>query len=82
MGALNSFPLLQIYRNCALLTQPSIRQKSTRRWREYLYDGMKVIVERLLNRVVAVVRRIGNGEGFEVALAHLKPMSGKGQAPG
>ena len=76
MGALNSFPLPQIYRNCVLLTQPSIRQKSTRRWREYLYDGMKVIVERFQDGVVAVVRRIGTIEEVEVALVHLKPMSG------
>ncbi len=41
-----------------------------------LYNGVKVVIERLINSVVAVVRRIGTIEEVEVALVHLKPMSG------
>ncbi len=58
-----------------LKTQPT-RQPAWKVGQECLYNGVKVVIERLINSVVAVVRRIGTIEEVEVALAHLKPMSG------
>ena len=58
-----------------LKSQPT-RQSAWKVGQKCLYNGLKVVIERLINSVVAVVRRIGTIEEVEVALAHLKPMSG------
>ena len=58
-----------------LQTQPT-PQPAWKVGQKCLYNGLKVVIERLINSVVAVVRRIGTIEEVEVALVHLKPMSG------
>ncbi len=65
----------QVFEFLAFLKTQPTRQPGWEVGQECLYNGVKVLVERLLNRIVAVVRRYGTGEEIEVALAHLKPVS-------
>ena len=57
-----------------LETQPT-PQPAWKVGQKCLYNGLFVVIERLINSVVAVVRRIGTIEEVEVALVHLKPLS-------
>ena len=66
----------QVFEFLAFLKSQPTPQPAWKVGQECLYNGLKVVIERLINSVVAVVRRIGTIEEVEVALAHLKPMSG------
>ncbi len=66
----------QVFEFLAFLQTQPTPQPAWKVGQECLYNGVKVVIERLINSVVAVVRRIGTIEEVEVALVHLKPMAG------
>ena len=65
----------QVFEFLAFLKTQPTPQPAWKVGQQCLYNGLKVVIERLINSVVAVVRRIGTIEEVEVALAHLKPVS-------